>query len=110
MLKFQGEHAMDDLSNMFEIEFCLKREIYCEIYHEDGLLWDKLHKEHVDLFHKLFKEFNGRVCIMDDLQVLFWTYFKDKDSFYYSFMLDEFSEKELRFLRITISDLNPKIE
>ncbi len=47
---------------------------------------------------------------MDDLQVLFWTYFKDKDSFYYSFLLDEFSEKELRFLRITISDLNPKIE
>ncbi len=101
---------MDHLSSEFEIEFCLKREIYCKIYHEDGLLWDKCHKEQVDLFHKLFKGWDGQVSIMDDLQVLFWTYFKDKDSFYYSFMLDEFSEKELRFLRLAISDLKPKIE
>ncbi len=85
--------------HMFEIEFCLKRDAYCRIYNEDGSLWDTWHRYHTDLFHESFKTWEGKIKIIDDLKVLFWTYFKDGNNFYNSFCIEEFTEKEKEFLK-----------
>ncbi len=101
---------MKDFSD-FEIEFCLKRNAYCGIYHEDGSLWDKTHKEQIYRFHEIFEDANGQDQIAEDIGILFETYinfFKNNDSFYDSFTLNEFSEKELEFMKEVISHLNPE--
>ncbi len=100
---------MKDFSD-FEIEFCLKRNAYCDIYHEDGSLWDKNHEEQIHRFHEIFKD-DGQNQIAEDIEVLFETYidyFKNTDFFYDSFTLNEFSGKELEFMKEVISHLNPE--
>ncbi len=106
----KGENHMKDFSD-YEIEFCLKRNAYCDIYHEDCSLWDKTHKEQIQQFHEVFKENDGQNQIAEDIGILFETYidfFKNNDSFYDSFTLEEFSEKELKFMKEVISHLNPE--
>lgn len=101
----QNGKSVQNLSNEFEVEFCLKKTVYCEIYHEDGSYWDRQHKEQLSIFHELFKTNDGQGAITADLQVLFMTYFNDKGSFYNSFTFDELPDEELKFLKEAISNL-----
>ena len=44
-------------NSKFELEFCLKREAYCNVYNEDGSLWDSLHNAQMKLFIKVFLDY-----------------------------------------------------
>ena len=39
----------------FELEFCLSKSVYCEIYNENGSLWNNWHQKQISVLHEMFK-------------------------------------------------------
>lgn len=97
--------CMDYQYSDFELEFCLSRSVYCEIYNENGTLWNNRHQKQVDMFHEMFKMNEGKDLIFEELKVLFMSYFNDKNTFLNSFSIEEFTKDEIEYLKIAIDDL-----
>ena len=92
-------------NDIFELEFCLKRDSYCKAYNEDGTLWDEFHEKNMILFHELFKSEKGKQQIISDLMYAVRTFFKRKDTYLNAFDKNEFSNEELNLIEFIITKL-----
>ncbi|MCR4660590.1 MAG: hypothetical protein K5765_01155 [Clostridia bacterium] len=86
----------------FELEFCLSKEAYKKAYNEDGKLWDENHNTHMEYFHQLFINEDGRQQIIGDIKAINLVFFKSRKEFLDAFKRDEFSNEEYDFLEYFI--------
>ena len=84
-------------NNDFELEFCLKREVYCKAYSEDGKLWDECHEEMLKLFHIVYR--TERKRIYDNIIAIAGIFIATRQEFLNAFNESEYSEEELAYVR-----------